>query len=69
MAQARHLRRLGTFCAAGRGRVLVVLRHHDKLTPYSLWEELVEKKNVAVAIVVGSMCIAIGLIVSAAVHG
>lgn len=41
----------------------------DKLTPYSLWEELVEKKNVAVAIVVGSMCIAIGLIVSAAVHG
>jgi len=41
----------------------------DKLTPYSLWEELVEKKNVALAIVVGSMCIAIGLIVSAAVHG
>jgi putative membrane protein len=41
----------------------------DKLTPYSLWEEIVEKKNVALAIVVGSMCIAIGLIVSAAVHG
>jgi uncharacterized membrane protein YjfL (UPF0719 family) len=41
----------------------------DKLTPYSLWEELIEKKNVALAIVVGSMCIAIGLIVSAAVHG
>jgi putative membrane protein len=41
----------------------------DKLTPYSLWDELVEKKNVALAIVVGSMCIAIGLIVSAAVHG
>ena len=41
----------------------------DRLTPYKLWEELVEKKNVALAIVVGSMCIAIGLIVSAAVHG
>ena len=41
----------------------------DKLTPYSLWEEIVEKKNVALAIVVGAMCIAIGLIVSAAVHG
>lgn len=41
----------------------------DKLTPYSLWDEIVEKKNVALAIVVGSMCIAIGLIVSAAVHG
>jgi uncharacterized membrane protein YjfL (UPF0719 family) len=41
----------------------------DRLTPYRLWEEIVEKKNVALAIVVGSMCIAIGLIVSAAVHG
>ena len=41
----------------------------DKLTPYHLWTEIVEKKNVALAIVVGAMCIAIGLIVAAAVHG
>jgi uncharacterized membrane protein YjfL (UPF0719 family) len=41
----------------------------DKLTPYDLWAEIIEKKNMALAIVVGSMCIAIGLIVSAAVHG
>jgi len=41
----------------------------DKLTPYDLWAEIIEKKNVALAIVVGAMCIAIGLIVSAAVHG
>jgi uncharacterized membrane protein YjfL (UPF0719 family) len=41
----------------------------DKLTPYRLWDEIVEKKNVALAIVVGSMCIAIGMIVAAAVHG
>ncbi len=41
----------------------------DKLTPYDLWHEIVEKRNVALAIVVGSMCIAIGLIVSAAVQG
>jgi len=41
----------------------------DKLTPYHLWSEIVEKKNVALAIVVGSMCIAIGLIVAASVHG
>ncbi|MES2992271.1 MAG: DUF350 domain-containing protein [Pseudomonadota bacterium] len=41
----------------------------DKLTPYDLWAELVEKKNVALAIVVGAMCIAIALIVAAAVHG
>ena len=41
----------------------------DKLTPYDLWAEIIEKKNVALAIVVGAMCIATGLIVSAAVHG
>jgi uncharacterized membrane protein YjfL (UPF0719 family) len=41
----------------------------DKLTPYDLWAEIIEKKNVALAIVVGSMCIAIGLIVAGAVHG
>ncbi|WOB10970.1 DUF350 domain-containing protein [Piscinibacter gummiphilus] len=40
----------------------------DKLTPYDLWGEIVEKKNVALAIVVGAMCIAIGLIVAAAIH-
>ena len=41
----------------------------DKLTPYDLWEEIVEKKNVALAIVVGAMRIAIGQIVAAAIHG
>lgn len=41
----------------------------DRLTPYDLWAEIIEKKNTALAIVVGAMCIAIGLIVAAAVHG
>ena len=41
----------------------------DKLTPYKLWEEIVENKNQALATVVAAMCIAIGLIVAAAVHG
>ena len=41
----------------------------DKVTPYDLWNEIIEKKNVALAIVVGAMCIAVGLIVAAAVHG
>ena len=41
----------------------------DKLTPYHLWDEIVHKKNTALAIVVGSLAIAIGMIVAAAVHG
>lgn len=41
----------------------------DKLTPYKLWDELVEKQNVALGIVVGSMALGICLIVAAAIHG
>lgn len=41
----------------------------DRLTPYNLWQELVEKKNTALAIVVGSVSIGICLIIAAAIHG
>lgn len=41
----------------------------DKLTPYRLWTQIVDEKNVALAIVVGAIAIAIGLIVAAAIHG
>lgn len=40
----------------------------DKLTPYDLWKELVENKNVALAVVVGAMSIGMCLIIAAAVH-
>lgn len=41
----------------------------DKLTPYDLWQEIVEKQNVALAIVVGAMALGVSIIVAAAVHG
>ena len=41
----------------------------DKITPYNLWEELVEKQNVALGVVVGAMCLGISVIVAAAIHG
>ena len=41
----------------------------DKLTPYKLWEEIVEKQNMALAIVVGAMALGVSIIVAAAVHG
>jgi putative membrane protein len=41
----------------------------DKVTPYNLWEEIVEKQNVALGIVVGAMSLGISVIVAAAVHG
>lgn len=41
----------------------------DKITPYNLWEEIVEKQNVALSIVVGALALGISIIVAAAVHG
>lgn len=41
----------------------------DKITPYDLWQELVEKQNMALAIVVGAMSLGISIIVAAAVVG
>jgi uncharacterized membrane protein YjfL (UPF0719 family) len=40
----------------------------DKLTPYDLWKQLVEEKNVALAIVVGAAALGIFLIIAAAIH-
>ncbi|MCC6390647.1 MAG: DUF350 domain-containing protein [Bryobacterales bacterium] len=40
----------------------------DKLTPYALWKEIVEEKNVALAILVGAMSIGMCIIIAAAVH-
>lgn len=41
----------------------------DKLTPYDLWKEIAEEKNLALAIVVGAMCLGIAIIVASAIHG
>ena len=41
----------------------------DRLTPYKLWQELIDKQNVALAIVVGAMTLGISIIVAAAIHG
>jgi uncharacterized membrane protein YjfL (UPF0719 family) len=40
----------------------------DKITPYDLWKEIVEKRNTALAFVVGAMCLGIAIIVAASVH-
>lgn len=41
----------------------------DKLTPYDLWLEIVEKQNRALALVVAAMSLGICIIVAAAIHG
>jgi uncharacterized membrane protein YjfL (UPF0719 family) len=41
----------------------------DRITPYHLWKEIVEDKNVALAIVVGAVSLGISMIIAAAIRG
>lgn len=40
----------------------------DKITPYDLWGEIVEKQNVALALIVAAMSLGICVIIAAAIH-
>ena len=40
----------------------------DKLTPYDLWKEIVEEKNIALALFVGLMSLGVSIIIASAVH-
>lgn len=40
----------------------------DKMTPYSLWKELIEEHNTALAIVIGAVSLGMCLIIAMAVH-
>ncbi len=40
----------------------------DKITPYDLWLEIVEKQNLALGMVVAAMSLGICIIVAAAIH-
>lgn len=41
----------------------------EKVTPENLWKEIIEKKNIALAILAAAFMIAIAIIISSAIHG
>lgn len=41
----------------------------DKCTPYDLWQEIIQKQNRALAIVVGATTLGISLIIAASLMG
>lgn len=55
---------------AGIGIVVLVLAFVviDKLTPYNLWKEIIEKRNVSVAILAAAFLLGIAIIISSAIH-
>ncbi|MBX0290604.1 DUF350 domain-containing protein [Hymenobacter sp. HSC-4F20] len=41
----------------------------EKMTPRTLWREIMEEHNTALAIVAGAFMLAVALIISSAIHG
>jgi putative membrane protein len=56
------------FAALGVALFIVSFLILDLLTPGKLWHEISEKRNTAAAILMGSVAIALGIIVAAAIH-
>lgn len=56
------------FAFLGIGILAVALVIFDKLTPGTLWKELMEDQNVAIAVVLAGVTIGISIIIAAAVH-
>ncbi|WP_316798043.1 DUF350 domain-containing protein [Pedobacter frigidisoli] len=40
----------------------------EKITPENLWKEILEKRNMALAIIAAAFIIAIAIIISSAIH-
>lgn len=41
----------------------------DKVTPYKLWDEIVQKQNRALATVIGAISVGISIVIAAAISG
>jgi len=39
----------------------------DRVTPYTLWKEIIEEHNTALAILIGAIAIALAIIIAAAI--
>ena len=62
---------LATLLYAGIGILIFIVSFVlvDRLTPGELWREIIERQNMAVAILAGAVAIGISTIIAAAVHG
>lgn len=58
-----------TYSAMGIAILLAAYWVIEKLTPENTWKQLVEHKNVAIAIIFGAFIIGISIIIASAIHG
>ena len=64
-----HVAQVVVYVILGLGLFGVAYLIIDKATPFSLGKELLEKNNVAVAIVLGAVFLGIAVILAAAIRG
>ncbi len=57
------------FWTTGLIILAIVWKIFDRFTPGNLWEEIIEKKNLPLAIVVGAVTLAVAQIIAASIHG
>ncbi|RYZ53662.1 MAG: DUF350 domain-containing protein [Proteobacteria bacterium] len=57
------------FSAVGIMIMIVAMIIFDKLTPGQLWKEIVEEKNMPLALTCSAAIIALGTIIASAIHG
>ena len=56
------------FAIIGVVLFIVAFMVFDKLTPGSLWKELIEDQNTAIGVLMGAVAIALAIIIAVAVH-
>ena len=62
----------GAVIYSGLGLIIITVSYvaFEVMTPkFNLWQELVEKKNTAMAIFMAAIIIGMSLIISSAIHG
>ncbi|HEX8394527.1 MAG TPA: DUF350 domain-containing protein [Longimicrobium sp.] len=62
-----HLGAAAVYAVLGIVLFVVAFMLMDRLTPGSLWKEIIDEHNTALAIVVGSMSIGISIVIAAAI--
>jgi putative membrane protein len=72
MMEALHLKYLVaalTYSFVGIAFLVIAFWIIEKITPENLWKEILDKQNMALAILAASFVIGISIIIASAIHG
>lgn len=56
------------FAALGIGVLIASLAIIDRMTPYTLWKEIIDEHNTALAVLLGALSLGVSIIIAAAIH-